>query len=391
MLTATVFPHTAVRLLVILLFVRIASAHGAVVEELGGEQHEGRVTFENGAFNVSSPKGNQTIAFSRLLEIRYHTGSGGGESGAVRVHLSDGSIISGTVGAVSNLSAIPLGRPDGQTLNLPRTRVNTIEFNPMEGGGQPGVVNPLPHAVIMRNGKGIAAEIEWFTYLEVGLRTEAGRMRLSRDQIHQIIFGKSQSRSSGEEKEQVLVRSLQGDTVYGKLTVLDAKSVVIEHEIGELSFPVHTLFTVEAVSNRVVSLMTLKTQGVTETPFLDFMRPHKKNHSLFGGALNINGIRFDQGISAQSRTAITYEVNKRFKRFVATIGIDTTLTDRGNAEFVVLVDGKERKRVRLGGEDGLRFLSVDVAGARQLVLMLDYGAGGNGGDHGVWGNPRLIR
>ena len=83
-----------------------------------------------------------------------------------------------------------------------------------------------------------------------------------------------------------------------------------------------------------------------------------------------------------------------YRRFECVAGLDAELGKRGNADLLVLVDGKEQKisdgkpRTLASGPLHVR---VDVKGAKTLTLMVKWAEGGNVGDHVDWCDARLIR
>ena len=80
------------------------------------------------------------------------------------------------------------------------------------------------------------------------------------------------------------------------------------------------------------------------------------------------------------------------KRFQAELGIDDSTAGRGSVQFRVLVDGQEKfisPTIR-GGQPPVP-VSVDVAGAKKLELVVDYADRADVLDHADWLNARLTR
>jgi hypothetical protein len=78
---------------------------------------------------------------------------------------------------------------------------------------------------------------------------------------------------------------------------------------------------------------------------------------------------------------------------MARVGLDDVGGRKGSVRVRLLVDGKERD---LGLKSDLRHgdvldIRVDVKGGRELTLIVDFGEGGDVGDHVNWVDARLIR
>lgn len=118
-----------------------------------------------------------------------------------------------------------------------------------------------------------------------------------------------------------------------------------------------------------------------------------------GEAISLGGKRYERGVGVRSGTAITYEINERYDRFVATIGFDDSLQrDRtnparaptGKAAFIVTGDGRELFRATLTEDDKPRTITVNVTGVEDLRLYLDP-LGDDLGDAAAWADARFIR
>lgn len=121
--------------------------------------------------------------------------------------------------------------------------------------------------------------------------------------------------------------------------------------------------------------------------------------SATGDAIRLGGRRYDRGIGVRSATAITYDIARKYDRFVATVGFDdslaasrtnTRLAPRGEAAFVVMGDGRELLRVAMTDTDKPRPINVDVTGVEELKLYVDP-LGSDLGDATAWADARLIR
>lgn len=105
-----------------------------------------------------------------------------------------------------------------------------------------------------------------------------------------------------------------------------------------------------------------------------------------------SGVReFQRGLALQSRTELVYRLAGKYQRFRATASIDPTSSNQADVEVVLLLDNKEAYRRSIAKSDSLVEIDVDVAAARRLTLLIDYGANIHLGDRLYLGDARLIK
>lgn len=121
--------------------------------------------------------------------------------------------------------------------------------------------------------------------------------------------------------------------------------------------------------------------------------PTKRNKSVNGNSIKINGKTFESGIGVHATSDTDIYLGGNAAKFTATVGVDDEV--KGYEEqwapsvtFIVLADGKEVART-----EELKFgesaqLSVDVPKCKILTLRADEGAA-NSSDHAGWGDATL--
>jgi hypothetical protein len=100
----------------------------------------------------------------------------------------------------------------------------------------------------------------------------------------------------------------------------------------------------------------------------------------------------DKGIGTHPKTVLTYDLAGKYARFEANVGLDAATGKRGRADVRVLLDGKE---VDLPGLKALAAgpavpIRVDVKGAKELTLVVDFGPTGDVQADVNWGEARLV-
>jgi hypothetical protein len=121
----------------------------------------------------------------------------------------------------------------------------------------------------------------------------------------------------------------------------------------------------------------------------------KINKSIGGNTLNINGTSYSNGIGAEANSEITYELNRNFKTFSATIGLDNeikTFGEKTGLYFLVYGDGKKLfESEKLTSESPAVNFQVSVEGVSILKLVVNQTAEKMRHPHADWVNLLLTR
>ncbi len=143
---------------------------------------------------------------------------------------------------------------------------------------------------------------------------------------------------------------------------------------------------------RSVYLSDLSATDYRHVPYLTLTRPYAKDRSLGGGMLRCHGRLYAKGLAMPSTSRLTYALPRDARRFEAELGLDDETDRGGSVRFRVFVDGRlKHASPTVRGGDAPLPLSVDVAGAERLDLVVDFADRGDVLDHADWLNARLIR
>jgi hypothetical protein len=98
-------------------------------------------------------------------------------------------------------------------------------------------------------------------------------------------------------------------------------------------------------------------------------------------AFQIDGQRYDSGLSLHSPSALVYRVPEGFRRLRAVAGVDDSIVAPGDFNLIVLGDGKELLRQAFNARSrGPLAIDVDLAGVRRVTIQLDPADGQDIGD-----------
>jgi hypothetical protein len=96
-------------------------------------------------------------------------------------------------------------------------------------------------------------------------------------------------------------------------------------------------------------------------------------------------------LAIHSRTAIVYRLAGHYRRFRATAGIDPLASSGAHVELIITADDEPRLMCEITKEDNPISIDVDVAGARRLRILVDFGQNLDIGDRLHLGDARLTK
>jgi alpha-galactosidase len=113
--------------------------------------------------------------------------------------------------------------------------------------------------------------------------------------------------------------------------------------------------------------------------------------SVDGRAITLKGEIYAHGIGTHAASEWLIDLKGAARKFLADVGIDDEVNDRGSVEFEVWVDGKKAAStpVLRGGGKPAR-IEVDLAGAKKMLLLVTEGVDGINYDHADWAGVLLV-
>src|SRR5262249_4436010 len=100
---------------------------------------------------------------------------------------------------------------------------------------------------------------------------------------------------------------------------------------------------------------------------------------------------FAKGVALRSRTEITYRLPRGFSRFMAVAGIEPATRSSGDVLLTILGDDRTLLEHAITGHDAPLPIEVDVAGVKQLKIIVDYGKNLDTGDWLNLCNARIVK
>jgi hypothetical protein len=160
----------------------------------------------------------------------------------------------------------------------------------------------------------------------------------------------------------------------------------------EITVPLEQLVAIEFRNGRLTYLSDLEPSEYRHTPYLAVRYPYQRDRSVLGNTLSLRGQVFRKGLGMHSRSELTYQLDGKYRRFEAAVGIDDETVGKGSAVFSVLLDGRPVWESQpLTGQLAPQRVQLDVARGQKMTLVVDFGALGDVQDHADWAEARLIR
>jgi hypothetical protein len=203
-----------------------------------------------------------------------------------------------------------------------------------------------------------------------------------------------------------LVKYPRPDGVYVELTFTDGSRLGVSSlrlESGRLIAQTRfgaeirpDLKAVARINVRAPGLIDLASITPAAAQYVGYLGRHPetfgRDTTWDGHPLRLAGQPHDRGLGTLPRTLLAYRLDGAARRFQATIGVDDRAGPLASVIFRVLVDGKEKyASPALDRRSGSIPVDVDIAGAKLLILVTEFGDRGDVQDVADWAEARLIR
>lgn len=323
----------------------------------------------------------------------------------VRLFLDDGQELSGTLDAMNeeSLTLSPVWT-DHEAILIPFARLRGVRvetFDRIEAADEFSDRLGTRGAEDVLLARTRAGELVPVAGILEGMEGDRLRM-LYREQrrtvplrlVEGIVFAEGPSPSEPEYNEPIASVSLTDDqTISGFCRAISETTWTLETAWGAtLKVPTSDVRSVRFRGTRMTYLSDLEPSQVEQVPYFGRLVPWRRDTSLSGGPLRIDGQTFERGIAVHSYCELTYDLNGRFETFEALVGFDDEASDLGRVDCRVFADEEEIfAATDLRADAPATPLRLSVAGAQTLRLVVDYGPGQNTGDRLIWANARLNR
>ncbi len=100
---------------------------------------------------------------------------------------------------------------------------------------------------------------------------------------------------------------------------------------------------------------------------------------------------YDKGLYAHSPSSYTFPVAGKWKKFTASVGLNTGALAQGSAVFTVWGDGRELHRTPILRAGERREIELDITEVKELELRAEGGEGHPHNSWAIWADPVVSR
>ncbi len=111
-----------------------------------------------------------------------------------------------------------------------------------------------------------------------------------------------------------------------------------------------------------------------------------------GRTITLNGVTYAKGLGCHAASDLRFNLNGQYQTFLTDLGLDDEVGSNGSVVFQVWLDGvKVYDSGIMRGTTATKQATLNVAGKRELRLVVTNGGDNLNYDHADWANARLIR
>ncbi|MBI4835472.1 MAG: NPCBM/NEW2 domain-containing protein [Planctomycetes bacterium] len=279
----------------------------------------------------------------------------------------------------------------------------------LSGSAQPATEKQAEDTIQFLSGdsdKGVVAEITKDS-LKLNSSVYKKEKTYALDQIALVTI--SQLAPPPEEPKVILalISGIDNSRLTGQIKKLEGKTVSFSapykfNSAGNSNELVIALDKISRISFRnpnCVYLSDISPSSVKEYPTLYdpdhiiFPWNYQKDRNVMKtGPISVKGKKFYKGLGVHANCELTYKLDGKFRKFIATVGLDDTAEGKGTVQFVVYLDGKKAYESKvMKGDSAPETINLDTSGAKELKLVLNDGGDLHILDRAAWAGARLLK
>lgn len=407
--------------------VDFASAQAVRVETLDGVETTGQlVDWQPGSITLETNQGEYVATAAELLGVRIGQAQAGDAAASANftspcvVRLHNGSVLPATQVTVAERRATIRTSFSTDELVLPTSAIELIDLAPgnvaAREAWQAAQQRELPGDllfVLKKDGAAVdylAGVVGAVTDEVVDFEWEGDRIPVKLSKVAGIAFYRSQNSDSARAACRVQMADGTQLAAAGML-VADGLATIVLASGGEIKLPLEKIVSVDYSLGKIAYLGDLRPLQSRWTPLVGMPAAAESiaaygeprfNRSFSGAPIELlvadegqpstrRRQSFARGLALRSRTEIVYAVPRDMTRFAALAGIAPDCAAEGKVALTVSGDRDILwEGVVLGGEPPQE-ISVDLAGARRVRIVVDYGGNRDYGDELHLAQARFVK
>lgn len=231
--------------------------------------------------------------------------------------------------------------------------------------------------------------VESLTAENVVFQYEGQQQTLATAKLYGIVV--AQVGKPGKDVTGVTAELGEGSRVVGAVKSLadDKLTLAVGPTTVALPWPAVKSLTIR--SSRLAFLSDLEPTAVEEHRLVTLPQSWQRDKNVAKKTMMLGERKFERGIGTHAYSKLTFDIGGYFDVFSAVVGIDSSTERKGDCVFVVLADDKELFRERMTGATEPKELKLNIAGAKQLTLLVEPGEDLDLADLADWADARVIK
>ena len=204
------------------------------------------------------------------------------------------------------------------------------------------------------------------------------------------------------------------EDIYGAYTAYDAEDGDLTDEVevsGNVDFNQPGKYTITYQVSDSDGNEVIKTRHIAVVDMNDFnylsdydwtsasagWGSIRKDESPSGNIIRLTDedgqeVQFEKGLGTHARGVVKYDLTDKDAEFFSSyVGVDRAMYGTvGSVAFEIWLDGEKVAETGvIGSRDAMEYLEVNIASAKELMIVATDGGNGIGSDHAVWGDAKL--
>ncbi len=401
-------------LLLLASWLMIASAAGAELRTVSGAPLSGTpISIDDQQVTLSTAAGEQrTVPLKELLAIDVGQGAAvnPADKPSVWVELTDGSTLVGVDIRVVKSQAT-LTSMARESVELPVKSLRAVRFSdPAQDTRQWTEVlagKSVSDLIAVRKKdsldflEGVIGDVDADA---VRFTLDGDAVPVKRAKVAGLVFAR---RNSGEAPEplatvedssgmRLQAKSLELKLVAGfaggKLTVVTVSGATISRPMNQIS-------KIDLSAGKLMFLGDMPIESSDWKAYFDpsksppalarFYRP--RQNQAQDGQLRLGGTPYAKGLQLYSQSTTVFKIPAKSRVLKAVVGIDDAVRDGGRVRLQIFADEQKLFDEPISGADKPRDLELNLAGARRLKIVVDFGEDQDAADHLDFCDARIMK
>jgi NPCBM/NEW2 domain-containing protein len=268
-----------------------------------------------------------------------------------------------------------------------RDRLAARLFEPSDADGD---------RLILENGDELSGDVTALTEKRIQLESEGKPLEIPTTRVAAIAFNPSLLAKLPASGLRAIVGLSDGSRFIVPKLLLDEKQVrfmplyAADSDAAAWTTDADRLVFLQPLGGKATYLSDLPVESYRHIPYLNISWPYRLDRNVTGTTLRASGRLYAKGVGMHSAARLTFRLDKPYRRFDAYLAIDDQAAGHGSVTFRVFADRDQKfasDTIR-GGQPPVP-VSIDVSGARQISLVVDFGERAEELDHADWLDARL--